>query len=195
MFDSKKIRQAYSSPMAKANSPGGNVKLLNFTAAAVNRSDRVAILVGEGVNGAGVKTIYHQLVAYGALPCLVDCNSERPVITEYIDLNVDQCVSTSRATVYEAIVIPDGDAFAKNCQSNISTLNFVRQEYNHCKPILAIGAACLVLERSNISSVLPSGLADPSIIIGTSAQLKKALAELNAMLPQCAFPLLGTTHK
>lgn len=184
MSDTRKIGEKCSAAIMQANAMVPAMRLLNFpSTAAVSRSARVAILVGEGVDEASVKTIYGELLAYGAQPFLVGCDREKVVVADNISLGIDIFIGVRRPMLFEATVIPEGESFVKTVEHNTFILNFMRQQYHHCKPILAIGAASLLLEKFDISPSLPSGLSDPSIIIGASAQLKKAVAELKVMLP------------
>lgn len=185
MCETKKMLEDCSAAIEHASSAVPTMRLLSFSSTAVaGRSARVAILVGEGVDGASVNTIYGELLAHGALPYFVGCNPGSVVVADNIRLDIEVVIGGRHTMLFEAIVIPEGKSFIKTLEHNAFILNFVRQQYNHCKPILAIGAASLLLEKSAVSPALPSGLADPSIIIGASAQLKKAVAELKVMLPQ-----------
>lgn len=185
MSDTRKIREDCFDASSYVNSIASTVRLLSFPSASVvvGRSARVAILVGEGVDEASVKTIYGELLAYGALPCLVSFTSGK-FVANNISLNKNIFSDLRRPILFEATVIPEGDFFVNSVEQNAFILNFVRQQYHRCKPILAIGNASQLLEKSDVFPALPSGLSDPSIIIGASAQLKKAVAELNVMLPK-----------
>jgi catalase len=44
-------------------------------------------------------------------------------------------------------------------------LEFVKDQYRHCKPILAIGEGAELLQRAGIPQSLASGDADPGLLI------------------------------
>lgn len=70
--------------------------------------------------------------------------------------------------VYDALVIPDGDAAAEAMAANGRALEFLKDTYRHCKPIMAAGAASKVLQAGNIPTALPTGKPDPGLIVGDS---------------------------
>jgi catalase len=61
------------------------------------------------------------------------------------------------------MVLPDGEAAVKTLASDGHTLEFLKDQYRHCKPILVLGASSRLLKEAKISSTLPSGKADPGL--------------------------------
>jgi catalase len=45
------------------------------------------------------------------------------------------------------------------------TLEFVKDQYRHCKTILALGDSSRILSKAGIPLTLPSGDADPGLLI------------------------------
>ena len=43
-------------------------------------------------------------------------------------------------------------------------MEFLKDQYRHCKPILIVGEASALLERAGIPPALPSGQPDPGLI-------------------------------
>lgn len=184
MSDIKKAQHRDLASMPKTSSGAPVLKLLpSSPSTAVNPSGRVAILVGEGADVAAVKTIYTELLACGLAPCLVSDKPGGIAISDNLILDVGVFVSAEPPILFDAVVIADG-VYDANKLNGAFLLEFVRQHYNRCTPILAIGAASLLLAKSDVLTHLPSGLSDPTIIISTSAQLKKAIATFKAMLPE-----------
>ena len=54
---------------------------------------------------------------------------------------------------------------------------FLKDQYRHAKPILALGAGADLVGKAGISAVLPSGKADPGMLVGRHATAAKALPE------------------
>ena len=48
-------------------------------------------------------------------------------------------------------------------------LEFIKDQYRHCKPILALGASDQLLEACGIDTALPDGQPDPGVIIASDA--------------------------
>jgi catalase len=63
-------------------------------------------------------------------------------------------------------VLPDGDAAAAALSKNGRVLEFLKDTYRHCKPILVLGASAQVLEAAGVPATLPTGKPDPGLIVG-----------------------------
>ncbi|MET0266320.1 MAG: catalase [Duganella sp.] len=143
---------------------------------------KVAILASHGVNGASLQAVYDDLLKAGAVPRLVGPYLGQLKTQEGAMVDVEISMEAAPAVLYDALVIADGDASAKALQGEALALDFVRQQYNHCKPILAIGAAQALLDRVGLPAKLPSGQADPSLWVTDSLGLKQALDEFKGAL-------------
>ena len=49
-------------------------------------------------------------------------------------------------------------------------LEFIKDQYRHCKPILALGEGRQLLAACGIGATLPDGQADPGIVAGETAK-------------------------
>ena len=54
------------------------------------------------------------------------------------------------------------------------TLEFIKDQYRHCKTILALGASADLLQRCGIPKALPSKRADPGLIVAANGNAKEA---------------------
>ena len=50
------------------------------------------------------------------------------------------------------------------------TLEFIKDQYRHCKPILALGPGKQLLDACGIDARLPDGQPDPGLIIATDTK-------------------------
>ena len=65
--------------------------------------------------------------------------------------------------LFDALVLPDGAAV--DALSGLGhAVEFVKDQYRHCKPILALGRASELLDRAGVPSSLPTGQADPGLL-------------------------------
>jgi catalase len=64
------------------------------------------------------------------------------------------------------VVIPDGKSAVDALAGDGRVLEFVKDQYRHCKPILLMGAATRLLKKAGIPEQLPSGKSDPGMILG-----------------------------
>ena len=60
--------------------------------------------------------------------------------------------------------------------------DFLRDQYRHGKPILALGAAEALLRAAGIPPLLPDGAADPGLIIGAAGDPRGPLGAFEAVL-------------
>ena len=108
---------------------------------------KVAILVGPGADSSSVESVQTTLAARGAVPRLV---AERlaAVDTDGDVLTPDATFETMPSVLFDAAVIPDGE------NSELAALGhaveFVRDQYRHCKPILYLGTADTLFEAAGI---------------------------------------------
>ncbi|MEG2963707.1 MAG: catalase HPII, partial [Janthinobacterium sp.] len=66
--------------------------------------------------------------------------------------------------------------------SDANALDFLRLQYRHCKPILAIGAGKGLLDKAGVPTTLPDGKPDPAVIVAPSADVVKAVAAFKKLL-------------
>ena len=129
------------------------------------RGRRVAILVANGVS-ADVETIAEGLAAEGAVPVMLGARLGRVQSDGGKPIEIGATLDTTPSVVYDALVIPGGDPAATALAANGRALEFLKDTYRHCKPILAVGAASKVLQAANIPTALPNGKADPGLVAG-----------------------------
>ncbi|HMF61059.1 MAG TPA: DJ-1/PfpI family protein, partial [Vicinamibacterales bacterium] len=82
-------------------------------------------------------------------------------------IEVDVSLEAAPAVLYDALVLPDGDAAISALRADGRTLEFIKDQYRHCKPILALGAGEQLLRACGVDAALPDGEADPGLIIAS----------------------------
>ena len=65
--------------------------------------------------------------------------------------------------MFDAVVVPDGDAVRLLAQTG-HAVEFVKDQYRHCKTILALGDGAALLEAAGIPDELPAGGKDPGVL-------------------------------
>jgi catalase len=65
--------------------------------------------------------------------------------------------------------LPDGADAGRTLRADGRTLEFIKDQYRHCKPILALGEGAELLEACGIDATLPSGQADPGVLVADDA--------------------------
>lgn len=127
------------------------------------KTRRVAILVAPGVDGAMAKAIYTSLVDAGAVPRFVSNNLGEIAVAKGAALHAEISIEAGPSVLYDAVVVPDGVDSVAALLKNGQAIEFLKEQYRHCKPILVMGAAASLLEKAGIPLMLPSGEADPAI--------------------------------
>ena len=72
--------------------------------------------------------------------------------------------------LFDAVVVPDGAAGGEALAAAGPALEFLKDQYRHCKPILALGAAPALLRAAGIPDALPSGSPIPACSTGEAGE-------------------------
>ncbi|MDB6085606.1 MAG: Catalase, partial [Gammaproteobacteria bacterium] len=129
---------------------------------------RIAILVADGIEAESITALMGELTHAGAVPRLlgVRLGSVRSAGGE--DLEVDATLENSPSVLFDALVLPDGQEALEALLQDGHSLEFLKDQYRHCKTILALGAASALLEEAGIPRELPNGKPDPGLIVQAS---------------------------
>jgi catalase len=128
------------------------------------KTRRVAILIAAGVDGVMAKAVYASLVEAGAVPRFVSNNLGEISVAKGTALHAEISIEAGPSVLYDAVVVPDGaDSIAALLKIG-QAIEFLKEQYHHCKPILVMGAASSLLEKAGIPLTLPSGETDPAIV-------------------------------
>lgn len=129
------------------------------------RMRRVAILVADGVNGESARAIHAGLSREGAVPRYVALRLGRVQSTEGNQIEVDVTAEAMPSVLFDAVVVPGGHEDMVKVFANAGpVLEFIGQQYRHCKPILVLGNGRAVAERAGVRLALPSGELDSGVL-------------------------------
>jgi catalase len=175
-------------PKAIARTPKPEVtvsKALSLTARPGDgkiRGRRVAILVADGFDGAAAKAIHEMLSARGAVPRIVGPRLGSVVGEDGSELDVEVTLEAMPSVLFDALAIPDGKEAAMLLANLGHAVEFVKDQYRHCKPILAIGAGTDLVENAGVPARLVDGSEDPGLILDEDGDVKKSLARFEAAI-------------
>ncbi len=130
------------------------------------RGRKVAIIVADGVINGYLATLAVRLAKEGAVPIMLGAKLGRVQPDRGKPIEIGASLEVAPSVVFDALVLPDGEAAAATLAANGRVLEFVKDTYRHCKPILAIGAASNVLEAAGVPITLPTGKPDPGLLVG-----------------------------
>jgi catalase len=146
------------------------------------RGRKIAVLVAPGVDGAAIDQVQAALADADAVPRLVGPHIGAMATAGGQMLDADASLENEPGFLFDALVLPDGDGAVTALAGDGHTMEFIKDQFRHCKTILALGAATQLLEKAGISA-LPGdtakgkkgGPADPGLIVQASGDLAVAL--------------------
>jgi catalase len=128
------------------------------------RTRRVAILVADGCDGKPLVALADRLTNAGAVPRFVSTTLGAVQPADDDAIEVDVSLEAAPAVLYDALVLPGGTEAINALRADGRTLEFIKDQYRHCKPILAVGASDQLLTACGIETNLPNGHPDPGVI-------------------------------
>ena len=131
------------------------------------RTRRVAILVADGCDGKSLVALADRLTSEGAVPRFVSTTLGAVQPADGDAIEVDVSLEAAPAVLYDALVLPDGAEAIDVLRADGRTLEFIKDQYRHCKPILTLGASDQLLTACGIDTALPDGQPDPGMITTT----------------------------
>ena len=145
------------------------------------RTRKVAILVADGVLGASVAAAQAALKAAGAVPKLIAPRLGAVKTRDGVALQADASFENSPAVLFDAVILGDGESACTRLAAMGQTTEFLVNQYRHGKTVLALGASAALLPMCGVSATLPSGEADPGVLVdiaGTDAAVAAFIAAL-----------------
>ncbi|MFN2521161.1 MAG: catalase [Candidatus Limnocylindria bacterium] len=146
------------------------------------RGRRVAILVADGVKAGDLTAVHDGLVEAGAVPRFLGGRLGTVVPSGGSPMIVGTTLEAAPSVLFDAVVLPDGADGVVHLARDGRAIEFVKDQYRHCKPILAFGASADLLAQARIPTTLPSGEPDPGLIIAAAGTAKTALRSFVAAL-------------
>ncbi|MEO8466757.1 MAG: catalase [Gammaproteobacteria bacterium] len=139
------------------------------------RTRHVAILVAKGVDGKSATKIQAVLAQQGAVARFVGATLGRVESVTGDPIEVEQSLDTGPSVLYDAVVLPDGEKAVMALSQLGLALEFLKDQYRHCKTILALGSSSKLLESAGISATLPDGGEDPGVVLAKARDLNEAV--------------------
>lgn len=166
--------RATSLPMPQY-APSPPLSLLSRPGETGIRTRKVAIMIADGVDGPMVRQIYTSLLNDGAVPRLVGSKLGKLNANDGSVLYVEITLEAGPSVIYDAVVVPDGEDAAAKLARDAHALDFVREQYRHCKPIMVVGAGAGLLKQAAVPPALPDGSPDPALIGADSSDVEPAI--------------------
>ncbi len=178
-------------PKAIQNPPSAEVQVspaLSLTALPGNcgiRTRQVAILVATGVHKASIAAVHAALAAEGAVTHFVGSRVGKFIADDGGEIEANKSMENSPSVLFDALVLPDGDAAIKTLARDGHTMEYVKDQFRHCKTILALGAGRSLLEKAGI---MAGGETDPGILVADSDEAENAASKYVAAIAAHRHP-------
>jgi catalase len=141
---------------------------------------RIAILLADGIESEPITDLIEALTGAGAVTRLLGSRLGAVRSEDGEPLEIDATLENSPAVLFDALVLPGGTEAVDALCLDGRTLEFVKDQYRHCKTILALGDSSRILGKAGIPLALPSGDADPGLLVegqeGTAANPQAFIA-------------------
>ncbi|MEA2579460.1 MAG: catalase [Actinomycetota bacterium] len=104
------------------------------------RGRKIAMLIAPGVERASVLATEAKLTKAGAVVRRLAATLTAVEATDGDHLEPDATFETMPAVLFDAMIVPDGEASTTELASLGHAVEFTKDQYRHCKPILFLGA-------------------------------------------------------
>ncbi|MEJ7929807.1 catalase [Ramlibacter sp. AN1015] len=115
---------------------------------------KVALLVAPGVHGASISAVQRALVEEGVVARLVGTRIGRMPTSDGDVLDADASLENEPGFLFDALVLPDGEEGVAALAQDGHTMEFIKDQFRHCKTILAIGSSHRLMSRAGLPMVL-----------------------------------------
>jgi catalase len=126
---------------------------------------KVAFLVADGVNTAGMNVVREALEDEGAIVEMVAPYLGHVVAEDNSHVMVKKSLLTTASVFYDAVYIPGGVNSVATLAAEANAVHFLNEAYKHCKAIAADAAAWQVLEATYFSRKLPDEFTNENVMI------------------------------
>jgi catalase len=151
-------------PKALKNPPAPEVKaspalsLFSRPGSGSIATRRIAILVADGVDGEAARELHTGLAEQGAVPRYVGIRLGSVETEDGDPIEVEVTLETMPSVLFDAVIVLGGKRAVVELGNVGHALEFIKDQYRHAKPILALGegAALLIAKDKGARAVLPA---------------------------------------
>ena len=145
------------------------------------RGRRVALIVADGVDAGSLQDVHTALLAAQAVPRYIGLRLGRITSDAGDEIEVESSIEAMPSVLWDAVVVPAGDAALTGLAASAQVLDFIKEQYRHCKPMLVLGDGAQLLKAAGVPLRLPSGDDDPGLLVVDSTSGMKLPAFITAL--------------
>ena len=128
------------------------------------RSRQIALLVADGVEGTSLDALHQTLSSEGAIVRQVGSRIGAFTTAEGERREADASMENEPMVVFDALILAGGESVAAKLGQDGHTFEFIKDAYRHCKTIMALPGAELLLEQAGV----PLEEDDRGLILGAA---------------------------
>jgi catalase len=148
------------------------------------RGRKVALLVAPGVEGESLATLQSALVDAGAVARLVGPRIGPMPTAGGSRIDADASLENEPGFLFDALVLPDGEEAVAALAQDGHTMEFIKDQFRHCKTILALGASQLLLVRAGLPASMDKSQAQggTGLLLAEAKDARQAAADFIAAM-------------
>jgi catalase len=140
------------------------------------KTRKVAILVAAGSDGEAATGAHAFLSAQGAVPRFLGISLGPAGDLDEAPIDVEISMEAAPSVTWDALIIPGGEEAIETLGQHGLAREFLREQYRHCKPILLLGDAHVLLEKAGLES------GEPGVLVSEDEPLQDALESFVELL-------------
>jgi catalase len=141
------------------------------------KTRRIAILVAPGADTETATNLHSALTALEAVPRFVGIQ-----LGEVGSIEIEISMEAAPSALWDAVIVPGGESAVAALSTSGHALEFLKDQYRHCKPILMLGESGQLLQAAGIPSELPTGEEDVGLLVLPQAGTEEAIGAFTAVL-------------
>jgi catalase len=142
------------------------------------KTRRVAMLVADGVDGEAALAMHEALAAEGAAPRFVGIKLGQVQGAGGTPLEIEVSMEAAPSVLWDAMLVPEGERAVAALLNSGHAIEFLKDQYRHCKPILLMGSAAALLEKAGIPAASQSRRVDAGLLKFDAGQTDLAVPAL-----------------
>jgi catalase len=162
-------------PKALARAPRPEVKVSPALSLFARPGDgsiagrKIMLMAADGVVGDSLLAVHAALFEQGAVPRIAAPRIGPVQTVDGVELQADVSLENEPGFLFDALVLPDGEAAVNALLRDGHTTEHIRDQYRHCKSILVLGTGLQLLQAAAIPTATASEVPDPGIVIADDA--------------------------
>jgi catalase len=140
------------------------------------RGRKVAVLVAPGVEAESLALVQAALLEQGAVARLVGTRIGRMETAAGDTIDADASLENEPGFLFDALVLPDGAQAVAALGQDGHTMEFIKDQFRHCKTILCFGASSALLEKAGLPVEMEKSQAQgpTGLIVAQASDARKA---------------------